>query len=93
MCSRHRARSASEPLADPRFAASERREFPNPVPFDRARLVEWANSTSTIATLEPEQRLAAIGRIARLALEHPDLRGRASFTMPYVTAVVRATRL
>ncbi len=83
----------SEPIADPRFMPAERREFRNPVAFDAPRLVAWASSTSTIATLAPEQRLAAIGRIARLALEHPDLGGGASFTMPYVTTVVRAARV
>ena len=84
---------AAEPIADSRFTPSERREFPNPVPFDRARLVEWATSTSSIATLAPAQREAALARIGRLPDEHPDLRGQATFTMPYVTAVVRATRL
>ena len=83
----------SEPIADPRFTPAERREFPNPVVFDAPRLVAWASSTSTIATLAPEQRLAAIGRIARLAREHPDLGGGAAFTMPYVTTVVRAARV
>jgi SAM-dependent methyltransferase len=81
-----------EPISGPHFAPSARRDFPNPVPFDRARLIEWATSTSSIATLAPAQREAALDRIGRLADEHPDLRGRASFTMPYVTAVVRATR-
>ncbi len=60
--------------------------------FDRARLVEWATSTSSIATLDPVQREAALVRIGRLADEHPDLRGQDTFTMPYVTAAVRATR-
>jgi SAM-dependent methyltransferase len=74
----------------PRFAGVERREFPNAEPFDRARLVEWARSTSSIATLAPAEREAALDRIARLPDEHPDLRGRQRFTMPYVTVAVRA---
>ncbi len=82
-----------DPISDPRFTHGERREFANPVRFDRARLVEWATSTSSIATLEPVQREAALMRIGRLADEHPDLRGKDTFTMPYVTAAVRATRL
>lgn len=82
-----------EPISDPRFTRDERREFANPVRFDRARLVEWATSTSSIATLEPVEREAALRRIGRLADEHPDLRGKDTFTMPYVTAAVRATRL
>jgi SAM-dependent methyltransferase len=79
-----------EPIRHPRFAGVERREFPNPEPFDRARLVEWARSTSSIATLDPAGREAALGEVGRLADEHPDLRGRRRFTMPYVTVAVRA---
>jgi hypothetical protein len=74
----------------PRFAGVERREFPNPELFDRARLLEWARSTSSIATLAPSEREEALGRIGRLADEHPDLRGRDRFTMPYVTVAIRA---
>jgi SAM-dependent methyltransferase len=74
----------------PRFAGVERAEFPNPEPFDRARLLEWAQSTSSIATLAPAERDEALARIGRLADEHPDLRGRERFTMPYVTVAVRA---
>jgi ubiquinone/menaquinone biosynthesis C-methylase UbiE len=82
-----------EPISDSRFTRDERREFANPVQFDRARLVEWATSTSSIATLEPTRRDAALARIGRLADEHPDLRGKDTFTMPYVTAAVRAERV
>jgi SAM-dependent methyltransferase len=81
---------ADAPSRHPRFAGVERREVPNPERFDRARLVEWARSTSSIATLAPSEREAALERIGRLADEHPDLRGRQRFTMPYVTVAVRA---
>ena len=54
--------------------------------------VEWAASTSSVATLTPPERERTLAAIGRLADEHPDLRGGASFTMPYVTVVVRATR-
>lgn len=74
----------------PRFVGVQRREFPNPEPFDRARLVDWARSTSSIATLAPAEGRAALERIGRLADRHPDLRGRERFTMPYVTVAVRA---
>ena len=84
------AGSAGRWIDHPRFAGVERREFPNPEPFDRARLVEWARSTSSIATLAPAEVEAALERIGRLADEHPDLRGRKRFTMPYVTVAVRA---
>jgi SAM-dependent methyltransferase len=83
-------RLAEEPLAHPAFADVERREFPNPEPFDRARLLEWASSTSSVATLPPDEREATLGRIARLHDEHAGLAGRDHFTMPFVTVVIRA---
>ena len=39
-----------------RFGPIERRDFPNPTPFDADRLVAWATSTSTLATMAPDQR-------------------------------------
>jgi SAM-dependent methyltransferase len=83
-------RLAEEPLAHPAFTAVARREFPNPEPFDRARLLEWASSTSSVATLPPDEREATLGRIARLHDEHAGLAGRDHFTMPFVTVVIRA---
>jgi SAM-dependent methyltransferase len=83
---------AEAPLRHPAFAAVEREEFGNPVPFDRARLLEWAASTSSVATLPLPRREHVLARIGRIADEHPGLRGRSEFTMPFVTVVVRATR-
>jgi SAM-dependent methyltransferase len=83
--------TGSAPL--PGFRDVERREFPNPEPFDRERLVEWASSGSRIATLRPAEREAALAAIGQLADEHPDLRGAERFTMPFVTVAVRAARV
>jgi ubiquinone/menaquinone biosynthesis C-methylase UbiE len=83
---------SSGPLPDRRYSAREQREFPNPEPFNRERLIEWALSTSSVATLAPPEREETLAAIGRLADEHPGLRGRDRFTMPYVTVVVRATR-
>ncbi len=80
------------PLRHPAFADVEREEFANPEPFDRARLLEWAASTSSVATLDGPRRDDALARVARIAAEHPDLRGRREFAMPFVTVVVRAAR-
>jgi SAM-dependent methyltransferase len=82
---------AAEPGDHDSFTAVERRDFPNPEPFDRERLVEWASSGSRLATLAPAEREAALEAIGRLADERPELRGRDHFTMPFVTVVVRAT--
>jgi len=87
------SRGISErPLESERFTAAERREFPNPVPFDRARLREWAASTSRIAVLPEREREAALDGVVRLADEHPALADRHTFDMPFVAVVVRARR-
>lgn len=87
------SRGISErPLESDRFTALERREFPNPVPFDRARLREWAASTSRIAVLPEAEREAALDGVVRLADAHPALANRQTFDMPFVALAVRATR-
>jgi SAM-dependent methyltransferase len=87
------SRGISErPLESDRFTAAERREFPNPVPFDRARLREWAASTSRIAVLPEGEREAALDDVVRVADEHPALANRHTFDMPFVALAVRATR-
>jgi len=87
------SRNISErPLESDRFTALERREFPNPVQFDRPRLREWASSTSRIAVLPEGERERALDGVMRLADEHPALADRQTFDMPFVAVVVRATR-
>ena len=84
--------SSERPLESDRFTAVERRQFPNPVRFDRARLREWAASTSRIAVLPEAEREQALDGVVRLADEHPALANRHTFDMPFVAVVVRATR-
>jgi SAM-dependent methyltransferase len=81
------SRGISErPLESDRFTAA------NPVPFDRARLREWAASTSRIAVLPEGEREAALDDVVRVADEHPALANRHTFDMPFVALAVRATR-
>jgi hypothetical protein len=77
---------------DPRFTTPERRDFPNPEPFDTERLLALARSTSALATMEPDERAAVLDRLARMTHEHPDLRDHPTFTMPLVTVAVRSSR-
>jgi SAM-dependent methyltransferase len=74
------------------FTAVERRELPNPVEFDRARLREWASSTSRIAVLPEAERERVLADVGRLADEHRDLADRRTFDMPFVAVVVRARK-
>ena len=50
-----------EPLEhDRRFTPPERRDFPNPEPFDTERLLALARSTSALATMGPDERDAVL---------------------------------
>jgi ubiquinone/menaquinone biosynthesis C-methylase UbiE len=87
------SRNISErPLESERLTAVERREFPNPVRFDRARLREWAASTSRIAVLPEDERERALDGVVRLAETHPALANWHTFEVPFVAVVVRARR-
>jgi len=77
---------------DARFTAPQRRDFPNPEPFDTERLLALARSTSALATMEPDERAGVLERLAKLTHEHPDLRDHPTFTMPLVTVAVRSSR-
>ncbi len=77
---------------DVRFTTPERRDFPNPEPFDTERLLALARSTSALATMDADERAAVLDRLARMTREHPDLRDHPTFTMPLVTVAVRSSR-
>jgi SAM-dependent methyltransferase len=85
-------REAAVLAAHQRFGRVEHRTWPNPVPFDRERLLAWARSTSRLATMPPQAQQDALAAVAELADTDPDLRGREGFAMPYVTYAVRAGR-
>jgi SAM-dependent methyltransferase len=83
-----------EPLSQHAFFRdTQRNEFPNPLPFTRRRLRDWASSTSSVAILEPAERQRVFEALDRLCDEHPALRGRESFDVPFVTGCVRAVRV
>jgi ubiquinone/menaquinone biosynthesis C-methylase UbiE len=85
-------REAEALAAHERFGAVEHSSWPNPVVFDRERLRAWARSTSIIATMEPAQAGAVVDALVDLADQHPQLRHRETFEMPYVTFALRARR-
>jgi SAM-dependent methyltransferase len=75
------------------FRDVQRGAFPNPLPFTRERLRDWASSTSSVAILEPPDREKVFDAIERLCDEHPALRRRETFDLPFVTGCVRAVRV
>jgi hypothetical protein len=82
----------ARPFESDLFTAAEGREFANRVEFDRARLREWASSTSRIAVLPPAERERVLDDVVRFADEHPALADRRTFDVPFVAMVVRAVR-
>lgn len=85
-------RESSALAADPRFQRFQRREFAHAEWFDRERLVAFAESTSGVASLPADERAEVLDAVRRLPDEHPDLRGRERFQLPYRTDAVRAVR-
>ena len=77
----------------PRFTPVERAEFPNAADYTADSLVELVQSRSYYLVSPPDQRAAMDTKIRTLVAEHPDLAGRPSFTMPYLTVVLRARRV
>jgi SAM-dependent methyltransferase len=75
------------------FAAVDEREFPHEESVDRERLFDLALSRSSVAMLTPDEREAILSRISSLWQQHPELRGRDSATLGYVTRVRRCRGL
>jgi SAM-dependent methyltransferase len=76
----------------PAFIVDGRRDFPNPVAFTPSRLVDWAASTSRVATRPEAERKALLEGVAELARTHPDLHDQPAFAMPYTTVALRFCR-
>jgi ubiquinone/menaquinone biosynthesis C-methylase UbiE len=83
------ARPASE---HPLFDGYEERRFPNPEIYTPERLVQWAQSSSVVTTLPPEEQVPILDQIAELTRTHPALRGKDTFPLPMVTMTVRSVR-
>ncbi len=57
------------------------------------QLLDLARSRSYFITKDAEAQTAVIASIRRLAAEHPDLRGRHTIELPYITRCYRAVRM
>lgn len=76
----------------PEFGPVERAEFPHATVHTADSLVELIRSRSYYLTAPPEDRAEIERAIRALATEHPDLAGRQTFELPYVTYAYRARR-
>lgn len=71
----------------------EHRVFEHEQELSEARLVALVRSRSYIAILTEEERDDVLASVRRLCREHPQLKGRDSFNMPYLTRAFRAQRV
>ncbi|MGO4593334.1 class I SAM-dependent methyltransferase [Leifsonia sp. 2TAF2] len=78
-------------LASP-FGPIEKHETRWVQPLDLDGLLDLARSRSYFITKDPDAQAAVIQSLRRLAREHPDLAGRDTFELPYVTRSYRAAR-
>jgi SAM-dependent methyltransferase len=74
------------------FGPVERAEFRHATTHTADSLVELVRSRSYYLTASPDDQAAIDEAIHVLANEHPDLAGKETFELPYVTVVYRARR-
>ncbi len=85
--------SKDAPFASPLFTGLESRQFAHPGHrLDLPQLLNLVRSRSYIVTLDDAEREGVLSRVTSLVGDHADLRGRAEFTLPYVTDAWRATK-
>ncbi len=76
----------------PEFGPADRAEFRHVTTHTADSLVALVRSRSYYLTSSPADRAAMDARIRKLTGTHPDLAGRKSFPLPYLTTVYRAYR-
>lgn len=83
----------ADPVLAPPFGPLEKHETRWVQALDHEGLLDLARSRSYFITKDPDAQAAVIESLRRLMREHPDLAGRDTFELPYVTRSYRATRL
>jgi SAM-dependent methyltransferase len=76
-----------------RFGPLEERQFPFAHEMDAETLVARVASISFIAALPPNERERRLAEVRALAERHPATRGKATFALPYRTAVFVTARV
>jgi SAM-dependent methyltransferase len=77
----------------PLFGEIERAEFRHSTTHTADSLVELISSRSYYLTASPDDQAEIERQLRALAAEHPDLAGKATFELPYITFTYRARRL
>ncbi|MGH1549006.1 class I SAM-dependent methyltransferase [Leifsonia poae] len=83
----------ADPVLAPPFGPLEKHETRWVQALDHEGLLDLARSRSYFITKDPDAQAAVIESLRRLMREHPDLAGRDTFELPYVTRSYRAARL
>ena len=83
----------ADPVLAPPFGPLEKHETHWVQALDHEGLLDLARSRSYFITKDPDAQAAVIESLRRLMREHPDLAGRDTFELPYVTRSYRATRV
>lgn len=78
-----------EPRVPAPFGPLERHDVEWVQPLTVEGLLDLARSRSYFITKDPEAQAAVIASLRRLATEHPDLAGRETLELPYVTRCYR----
>ena len=84
--------TALPPLSPTFFTATDRATFPHRQTLDADRLVDLVASRSYVIVLSEDEREDLLDEVRHLAYTHPDLTGRETFEMPYLTTVSRCYR-
>ena len=74
------------------FAPLEQRTVEHAQTLTPGEISERAATVSSIASLPDPERARVLDRFRELAATHPDLRGRATVTLPYLTTVYWTAR-
>ena len=74
------------------FTPLEQRDVPYEQPLTPAGIVDRALTVSSIGVLPDAARERVLDEIRALIATHPDLRGRETVSLPYVTKVYWAER-
>ncbi len=80
------------PDVTPYFGHVQAEQFRHEQELDLDRLIGLVCSRSYVITLPAPEREALLADVAALTRTHPDLAGRDTFRLPYVTLAYRATR-
>ncbi|SNY45263.1 class I SAM-dependent methyltransferase [Paractinoplanes atraurantiacus] len=82
----------TEPELGEPFARLERTEIRWRHTLSRGELLDMVASRSYVIVLPEQQRRELLGNVEELMDTHPDLKGRDTLDLPYVTRCTRATR-